>query len=93
MDALIDTGASRSFVSAQFARQCGMVQQEHEPLVVKLPTGKRLEASSVVELNMLMDNVILEHVAYVLDITEPMILGSDFFEKYGVVLDLAQGTA
>ena len=68
-----------------------MVQREHEPLVVRLPTGKRLETTSVVDVNMLIDNIIWEQVVYVLEITEPMILG--IFEKYGVVLDLAHNTA
>lgn len=34
------------------------------------------------------DGFIYDTSAYVLDIEEPLILGSDFFQRYGIVLDV-----
>ena len=56
-----------------------LIRAADSPLQVQLPDGKQIQAASVVDLCLNIDNIIYDTSAYVLDIEEALILGSDFF--------------
>ena len=56
--AMLDTGAMRSFVSHKLAEKLPAKVQTTTPLMVILPTGKIMTATSAIQLDMLIDNFI-----------------------------------
>ena len=87
--AVIDSGAARSLVSAQFAAACGLVSQRSPtvrlvsaskaPIPVKGELSTSLEAKG---LEFPVDLIIVE------DLVCNMLLGRDFMQRHHVVLDL-----
>ena len=58
MSALVDTGASRSFVSAKFAEMTRLQVERDVPMVVQLPTGESETTDRVLHCELLIENVI-----------------------------------
>ena len=58
LSALVDTGASRSFVSAKFAAMTGLHVERDMPMVVKLLTGESETMDRVLHCELLIENVI-----------------------------------
>ena len=56
--AMLDTGATRSFVSRKLAAQLPATVQTMAPLTVMLPTGKMMTTTSAIQLDMLIDDFI-----------------------------------
>ena len=78
VSALVDTGASRSFVSAKFAEMTGLPVERDVPMVVQLPTGGSETTDRVLHCKLLLENVIYAWKFYVLNMSLPMIVGLDF---------------
>ena len=58
MSALVDTGASHSFVSVKFAAMTKLHVDCDMPMVVQLPTGRSETTDCVLHCKLLIDNVI-----------------------------------
>ena len=58
MSALVDTGASRSFVSVKFAEMTMLKVERDVPMVVQLPTGRSETTECVLHCELLIKNVI-----------------------------------
>ena len=58
VSALVDTGASRSFVSAKFAEMTRLPVERDMPMVVQLPTGGSETTDCVLHCELLIENVI-----------------------------------
>ena len=58
MSALVDTGASRSFVSAKFAEMTRLHVERDVPMVVQLLTGGSETTDRVLHCKLLIENVI-----------------------------------
>ena len=58
MSALVDTGASRSFVSAKFAEMTRLKVERDVPMVVQLLTGRSETTDCVLHCELLIKNVI-----------------------------------
>ena len=56
--AMLDTGATRSFVSHKLAAQLPATVQTTSPLKIMLPTGKAMTTTSAIQLDMLIDDFI-----------------------------------
>ena len=78
VSALVDTGASRSFVSTKFAELTQLPVERDVPMVVQLPTGSSETTDRVVHCELLIGNVIYAQKFYVLNMSLPMIVGLDF---------------
>ena len=75
--ALVDTGVSRSFVSAKFAAMTKFHFERDVPMVVQLPTGRSETTDCVLHCKLLIDNVIYAWIFYVLNMSLPMLVGLD----------------
>ena len=53
---MLDTGATRSFISNTFADKLNADVHNVEPLTVTLPTGRQLVTNKAVQLDMLIDD-------------------------------------
>ena len=53
---MLDTGATRSFISNAFAEKLKADVYNVEPLTVTLPTGRQLVTNKAVQLDMLIDD-------------------------------------
>ena len=62
--------------------------QNEEQLEVMLPTGRKVIINTVITLGLAIDNVIFTQQCFVLPITNPIILGSDFLDTHFAVLDI-----
>ena len=69
----------------------GEVQNE-EQLKVMLLTGRKVIANKVITLDLVINNVIFSQKCFVLPITNPIILGSVFWEKHFAVLHIGDCT-
>ena len=78
MSALVDTGASRSFISAKFAEMTRLQVERDVPMVVQLPTGESETTDCVFHCKLLLENIIYAWKFYVLNMSLPMIVGLDF---------------
>ena len=78
VSALVDTGASRSFVSAKFAETTRLHVERDMPMVVQLPTGGSETMDRVLHCELLREKVIYAWKFYVLNMSLPMIVGLDF---------------
>ena len=58
VSALVDTGASRSFVSAKFAEMTKLHIEHDMPMVVQLPIGRSETKDRVLHCKLLIGNVI-----------------------------------
>ena len=58
MSALVDTGASRSFVSAKFAAMTQLHVERDMPMVVQLPPSESETTDRVLNCDLLIENVI-----------------------------------
>ena len=58
VSALVDTGASRSFVSAKFAEMTGLHVERDVPMVVQLPPGRSETTDHVLHCKLLIENII-----------------------------------
>ena len=58
MSALVDTRASRSFVSAKFAAMTKLHVKRDVPMVIQLPTGGSETKDHVLHCELLIENVI-----------------------------------
>ena len=56
--ALVDTGASHSFVSAKFAAIAKLYIERDVPMVVQLPTGRSETTDHVLHCKLLIENVV-----------------------------------
>ena len=56
--AMLDTGATQSFVSCKLAAKLSAIVQTMAPLTVVLPTGKIMIATTAIQLDMLIDDFI-----------------------------------
>ena len=88
-NAVIDSGAARSLVSARFAAACGLVSQHASSVRLvsasKAPIPVKGELSTALEakgLEFPVDLIIVE------DLVCNMLLGRDFMQRHHVVLDL-----
>ena len=69
----------------------GEVRNE-ERLEVTLPTGQKVITNKVITLDLAIYNVIFTQQCFVLSITNPIILGSDFLDTHFAVLDIGDST-
>ena len=69
----------------------GEVRNEKQ-LEVTLPTGRKVIANEVIMLALVIQNVIFTNQYFVLPITNPIILGSDFLDTHFAVLDIGDST-
>ena len=63
-----------------------------ERLEVTLPTKRKIIMNKVITLDLVIDNVMFTQQYFILPITNPIILGSDFLDTYFVVLDISDCT-
>ena len=56
--AMLDTGTMLSFVSCKLAAKLPAIIQTMTPLTVTLPTGKIMVATTAIQLDMLIDDLI-----------------------------------
>ena len=66
--------------------------QNKEQLEVTIPTGRKIITNKVIALDLAMNNLILIQKWFVLPITNPIILGSDFLDAHFAVLDIDDHT-
>ena len=66
--------------------------QNKEQLEVTLPTGRKVITNKVITLDLIIDNVIFTQQCFVLPITNPIILGSNFLDTHFAVLDIGDHT-
>ena len=57
-----------------------------------LPTGRKVTINKVITLDLVINNVIFTQEYFVLPITNPIILGSDFLNTHFTVLDIGDHT-
>ena len=74
MLALVDTGASHSFVSAKFDTMTKFHIDRDVPIVMHLPTGRSETTDCVLYCKLLIENVIYAYTFYVLDMLLPKIV-------------------
>ena len=67
VSALVDTGASVSFISSDCAAKLRVPTVHTDTLSVVLPNGKKLQSTSCVCLSLCFENIILEHNFHILD--------------------------
>ena len=91
--ALLNTGASKSFISQAMIEALQLETTPAEGLMVRLPTGKSIESRQTTYLNFYLGNAPLSWSFYVLSIEDNLIFGSDWGEALKVTLDLGEGTA
>ena len=58
LSALVDTGASCSFVSAKFAAMSKLHIEHDVPMVMQLPTGRSETADHVLRCKLLIENIV-----------------------------------
>ena len=63
-----------------------------ERLEVILPTSRKVITNKVIMLDLVIENVIFIQQCFFLPITNPIILGSDFFDTHFAVLDIGDRT-
>ena len=63
-----------------------------ERLEVTLPTGRKVIMNKVIKLDLVIENVIFPQQCFVLPITNPIIMGSDFLDTHFAVLDTSDCT-
>ena len=66
--------------------------QNRERLKVMLPTSRKVTTNKVITLDLGIDNVLFTQQCFVLPITNPIILGSDFLDTHFAVLDISDHT-
>ena len=62
-------------------------------LQIRLPNGDEVQSEGRVMLKASIDKLQISFNAHILNITQPLILGVDFLERFGVTLDYANGKA
>ena len=82
---MLDTGATWSFVSYKLAEKLPATIQTTIPLIVTLPMGKTLVATSAIQLDILIDDFIFMVYCYLLPLASPLILGNDFLHLTGLL--------
>ena len=65
-----------------------MTELPKEQLEVMLPTRRKIIINKAITLDLVIDNVTFTQQCFVLPITNPIILGSDFLDIYFAVLDI-----
>ena len=81
----MDTGATCSFISLQVAQYLTGEVQNEERLEVTLPTGRKVITNKFITLDLVIKIVIFTQQGFVVPITNPIILGSDFLDKHFAV--------
>ena len=66
--------------------------QNVQQLEVMLPTGWKVLANKVIILDLVINSVVFTQQCFVLPITNPIILGSDFLDTHFAVLDIGHHT-
>ena len=89
LPALVDTGASKSFISRRIVSTLHAKMRVSDVLPVRLPDREQLLTNEVVDLSWRKDNVIFKGSFYLLDMVEDAIIGADILERYHSVVDLA----
>ncbi|XP_042387544.1 uncharacterized protein LOC121979615 [Zingiber officinale] len=93
--ALIDSGATHSFISATYIAKLGITpEQMNKGYSVSLPSGEELHSNRVVRnCQMMMQNRIVSAELIVLDMVEfDVILGMDWLAQHEAVIDCKQQT-
>ncbi len=94
--ALVDTGASRSFVSQNILNDLLPYLESvksDEKLLVVMPNNESVMTNECYLMKFKIGNVFIKHLFYVLDINSDIILGNDFLRTYQVQLDYEDMTA
>jgi len=86
-NALFDTGASDSFISAKHARLIERPTRLAEPVKLELGKGK-ISAQHVVVANVRLDGFRLHWTFVVVPgLTEELVIGADFLQRWKIKLD------
>jgi len=87
LTALMDTGASESFIRAEEAQQIATPYKMPEPMTLELGKGE-LKANEAIFTYVDLDGVRLHWTFIVVsDLTEQVIIGADFFKRWKIKLD------
>lgn len=85
--ALMDTGASESFIRSEEAQQIATPYKMPEPMILELGKGE-LKADEAIFTYVELDEVRLHWTFIVIsDLTEQVIIGADFFQRWKIKLD------
>ena len=61
-------------------------------MVVTLPTGRKVIMNKVITIELVINNMVFIQQQFVLPISKPILLGSNFLETYFTVLDIGDHT-
>jgi predicted aspartyl protease len=87
LNALMDTGASESFIREKEALPLATPYKMPQPMILELGKGK-LEADKALFLYLELDGVRLHWTFIVIpDLSEEAIIGADFFQRWKIKLD------
>jgi predicted aspartyl protease len=87
LNALMDTGASESFIREEEALFFAAPYKMPQPMILELGKGK-LEADEALFLYLELDGVRLHWTFIVIpNLTEEAIIGADFFQRWKIKLD------
>ena len=85
--ALMDTGASESFIRTEEARQIATPFKMPEPMILELGKGQ-IEADEAIFAYVELDGVRVHWTFIVVpELTEQLIIGADFFQRWKIKLD------
>ena len=94
---LLDTGAPKTFISRELIRQAPdhqVVQHAAvDTLQIGLPNGEEVQSKGKVTFKANIEKLQVTFKVHIQNITQPLILGVDFLERFGVTLDYANGKA
>jgi predicted aspartyl protease len=94
VEALFDTGATRSFVSPQLAEKLGYVRYDEPKEILLATKDKRalMVGELIARVKMLGYELPLSHVFGVVEgLTHDIIIGMDIMEPYEILVDAREG--
>lgn len=94
VEALFDTGATKSFIDFSIAEKLGYVKYEKPRIVYLATKDTKAEIMGYVVARVTIEDVELplEHVFGVIkDLKHPCIIGMDIIEPYEIILDVKEG--
>ena len=91
LSALLDSGASRSFISSQMVVMLAtcLTPIDIEPLQVSLPNVDKIVSKAAHKLAIQIEKINLEVILYEVNMKQNFIFGSDFCQEFQAVVDFS----